>query len=140
MNLESGYQCVRDFFISIQESLETWPDVFSQFSINLINSTTCSQCESVNEYETTQFYVEISLPPNNTKIKTFIENELNEDSIIEAFCQGCKDDAKKVKQTKIINCDEVKFFIVVLSRGTQTVEGFNFSTNKVSILDEINLR
>ena len=44
LNLQSGYQCVRDFFICIRENLEHWPDVYSNFhllsdtQLNVVNA------------------------------------------------------------------------------------------------------
>ena len=43
LNLESGQQCVRDFFFCIQQNLKNWPDVYSQFSFALNHSTRCNQ-------------------------------------------------------------------------------------------------
>ena len=51
LNLDSGQQCVRDFFFCIQNNLESWPVVYSHFSSTLKHSTTCPQCKNVNEQE-----------------------------------------------------------------------------------------
>ena len=70
-----------------------------------------------------------------------IENKLNEESDLNAYCCQEKDvNVKKMQQTEILTFDDVKFFIVVLSRGVDTLKGYNFSKQKISITDEINIR
>ena len=141
LNLESGQQCVRDFFFCIQENLENWPDVYSHFSFTLQHSVRCSQCQSVSEYETNQCFLEILLTSNNSKLQTIVEKEMNEESSIEAFCPaGCNSVVRKMKKTQLVDGDEAKFLIVVLSRGVQISGGFELSSTKIDILDSINFR
>ena len=94
----------------------------------------------MSEYNTNQCFIELSLPPNHSKMKTFIEYELNEESPIEVYCSACKENVKKAKKMQLLDCDDAKFLIVVLSRGFQTSEGFVFLSKKVDILDEISIR
>ena len=48
LDLRNGQQCVRDFFICLNENLLSWPDVYSQFSFRLTHSTVCSVCKQRN--------------------------------------------------------------------------------------------
>ena len=65
LDLRNGQQCVRDFFLCLNENLLSWPDVFSTFSFNLTNSSECSSCKHRNQFETNQLYVEMAVPPNH---------------------------------------------------------------------------
>ena len=141
LNLESGYQCVRDFFICLHENLINWPDVYSNFSFTLRHHTICSTCKHEFETETNQLYLEMKIPPDNTTLKSIVEDTLNEDEIVEVYCHdNCKRNVHKMKKTEIVNCGDVKFFIIILSRGRETQDGYEYSNNRVSIFDEINLR
>ena len=35
LNLKSGQQCVRDFFICLKENMEDWMDIYNMFNFNL---------------------------------------------------------------------------------------------------------
>ena len=54
LNLDDGReQCTRDFFISLTENLEGWPDVFSLFCFQIVEETKCgnSKCKHINSTE-----------------------------------------------------------------------------------------
>ena len=40
LNLRSGQQCVRDFFVALKENLLSWPDVYNYLAFQMVNSTT----------------------------------------------------------------------------------------------------
>ena len=44
LNLISGQQCVRDFFLCLNENMMNWPDVFSAFAFKISHSTECCSC------------------------------------------------------------------------------------------------
>ena len=52
----------------------------------------------------------------------------------------CKSFTEKSKWTSISETDEVKFLIVILSRGIETVDGFQVVANQIKSTDYINLR
>ena len=141
LNLGVGQQCVRDYFICINENLLEWPDVYSKFAFNLKNSTTCPSCNSRNEYETNQTYIELPVPTDNSSLKAHVENYLNETSRTKVFCSdGCNKEKEKFQRVEIVNCDEAKFLIIILSRAMNTVQGSEFSTNNVDIMGNIFIR
>ena len=40
LDLVQGQQCIRDFFLCLEENVENWPDVFSCFGFRLTHSPT----------------------------------------------------------------------------------------------------
>ena len=68
LDLRRGQQCVRDFFICLNENLQSWPDVYSTFAFQLAHSTECLTCKHINQHETNQPYFEIPVPPDNAKM------------------------------------------------------------------------
>ena len=80
LDLKSGQQCVRDFFICLNENLVSWPDVYSTFAFSLTHITECSTCKHKNESETTQLYLEMPVPNNESNLKESVENFLTERS------------------------------------------------------------
>lgn len=139
-DLGSGQQCVRDFFLCLNENLEHWPDVFSSFSLSLKHSVSCSLCHYKSAYETNSLYIEMPVPPNDSSLKIYLEKLLNDSTELDAHCENCKRKRIMSSRTEISSCDDVKFFIVILSRGTQTAEGYKFSENSVSIIEDILIR
>ena len=73
LNLAVGQQCVRDFFICLDENILEWPDVYGKFAFSLKHSTICSTCNVKNQYETNQTYIELPVPPDNTSLKFHVE-------------------------------------------------------------------
>ena len=101
----------------------------------------CTYCNSTSEYETNEVFLEITLPPYNSSMKEIIENELNNTSFVEASCtESCKRMVRKTKRLEITNCEDVKFLIVILSRGVQTNEGYRFLKQKVDVLEDVFIR
>ena len=49
LDLKSGQQCVRDFFLCLNENLLSWPDVYSTFGFEITHSTKCCSCHHVNQ-------------------------------------------------------------------------------------------
>ena len=141
LDLRNGQQCVRDFFICLNENLLSWPDVYSQFSFRLTHSTLCSACKLRNESETNQLYLELSVPPDGSNLKIYLENFLNEGSTVGVYCQeGCNAFSEKVKRTTLTCSNEAKFLIIILTRGIETLDGYQLVNNQVRSTDVINIR
>ena len=141
LDLRNGQQCVRDFFICLNENLLIWPDVYTQFSFRLTHSTVCSSCKRINESETNQLYLEISVPPNGSDLKNYLEQLLNEGSTVGVYCEeGCNAFTEKFKRTALTCSDEAKFLIIILTRGIETLDGYQLVNNKVKSTDVINIR
>ena len=141
LDLRNGQQCVRDFFICLNENLISWPDVYSWFSFQLTHSTECSSCKHRNESETTQIYLEIPVPPDGAHLKNYIEEYLNEGTKVGCYCQeGCNAFSEKRKRISLTNSDEAKFLIIILTRGIETLDGFQLVKSKINSTDIINIR
>ena len=69
LNLRSGQQCVRDFFVALKENIVNWPDVYDNFEFQMVNSTTSSNCGFRSQSELTQIYEEMEVPPNQSSLK-----------------------------------------------------------------------
>ena len=141
LDLKNGQQCVRDFFICLNENLVSWPDVYSQFSFRLTHSTVCSSCQCRIQSETNQLYLELSVPPNGSDLKTCIEELLNEGSNVGCYCEeGCNSFSLKVKRTSLTCSDEAKFLIIILTRGIESLDGYQLVNNQINSTDVINIR
>ena len=141
LDMDNGQQCVRDFFICINQNLESWPDVFSTFSFITKNTSECSICHKRNAYETNQIYIELDVPPNNSILKDYVEDYFNNRSNFLSYCDGdCQKLSDKITWTSLIRSDEAKFLIVILSRGIQTMDGFTFVKNKIDSTRNIQIR
>ena len=89
-DLRSGQQCVREFFLCLNENILDWPDVASMFSFSLTHLSQCASCGHENSSETTQLYIEMQVPPDGTALKMQVEDYLNEGSCLFYFCsEGC---------------------------------------------------
>ena len=141
LDLRRGQQCVRDFFICLNENLLSWPDVYSTFSFKLTHSTECLSCKHINHHETNQSYFEIPVPPNNADLNDHVEDFLNEESLVGVFCDdGCKNLAQKIKRTRLNCSNQAGFILVVLTRGLDGEEGFQLVENKTISINDIFIR
>ena len=141
LDLSKGQQCVRDFFICLNENMINWPDVFSTLAFQLTHSTECISCKHKIHSETTQLYLDLPVPPSNSNLKDYVEDFLNEGSRIGVHCQeDCKEFTQKIKRTTITNADEAKFLTIILTRGIETLDGFQLVKNKIKATGDIFLR
>ena len=141
LDLRNGQQCVRDFFLCLNENLVNWPDVHSIFALRITHSSRCSTCKHTSEFETTQLYVEIPVPPNNSALKDSIEDYFNERTTFGGNCDaGCMAFSEKSKWISISNTDEAKFLIVILTRGIVSLDGFQLVKNQIKSTEDIKIR
>ena len=141
LDLRSGQQCVRDFFLCLNENILDWPDVFSMFAFELTHSSKCVSCQHENMSETTQMYLEMPVPPNDSDLKDYVEDYLNEGSTLGYFCnEGCKKFSEKTLWTTLTSGIRAKFLIIVLTRGIETLDGYHLVTNKITATNDISVR
>ena len=141
LDLLRGQQCVRDFFVCLNENLLSWPDVFSFLSFEMTNSTTCSLCHHRNESNVTQLYVELQVPPTNSNLKDFVEDSFNEGTEVGRNCQdGCKQFSVGSHRSTLADIDKTQFIIIILTRGVQTLDGYHLVRNEVHSTDDIFIR
>ena len=141
LDLRNGQQCVRDFFICMNQNLESWPDVFSMFSFNLKHISECLTCKKRNQFETNQLYVEMEVPPNNSILKDYVEDFFNEKSKSVYRCEeDCQALSEKMRWVSLTNSDEAKFLIVILTRYIDTLDGISLVENKINSTETIVIR
>ena len=140
LNLISGQQCVRDFFLCLQENILSWPDVCAPLSFDITHSTTCLSCNHVHQFQTNQMYVEIPVPPNHTNLNDYIEEHLNTSSLFGKFCDGCKQFSEAEKSSKITLANETEYLMIILSRALETLDGFKFIDNEINVTNEVFIR
>ena len=51
LDLKTGQQCVRDFFICLSENMERSMDVYNRFAFTTVNLTICMACGHQNNSE-----------------------------------------------------------------------------------------
>ena len=141
LNLISGQQCVRDFFLCLQENILSWPDVCSPFLFDITHSTVCLSCNHVHQFQTNQMYVEIPVPPNDTNLNDYIEEHLNTASLFGKFCEdGCQKFSEAEKSSKITLARETEYLMIILTRAVDTLDGFKFLENEITVTNEVYIR
>ena len=141
LNLISGQQCVRDFFLCLNENLLNWPDVFSQFGFQITHSNECSSCKSSTSSETMQIYIELAVPPHGSNLSDYIEDYFNGNSTVGAFCQNeCKRFGPSEQRSSMTKVAETEFFIVVLTRAVETLDGYQLCDREVKATNDVLIR
>ena len=141
LNLNHGQQCVRDFFLCLNENLLSWPDVFFSFAFKITHSTKCCVCNCINESETNQIYIELQVPPDGSNLNDHIEDYLNTSSLVGAFCKiGCKDFVQSEKRSTLTLAAETEFFTVILTRAVETLDGFHINQNNIIPTNDVLIR
>ena len=141
LNLRTGQQCIRDFFLCLQENLENWLDVYQVFSLNVMYSTKCKGCRKINQFEQNQLYIEIDVPPNKSKLSEFVEEYLNGFCEVEYDCNdGCKQKNGAENRATLMNCKDTEFIIVILRIVVQGDDGLEILQNTVSAEYDIQIR
>ena len=141
LNLRSGQQCVRDFFVALKENLLYWPDVYNYFAYQMINSTTCSKCGNKSQSEATQIYEEMGVPQDRSSIKSSVEEFFNGSTFVDSYCEdGCKFRGVGIRRTMLKSTVDSRFIILILSRAIYAADGIRMATNKVICTDTMDIR
>ena len=107
----------------------------------MTHATKCCFCNHVNQSETTQMYIELQVPPDDTNLNDSVEDFLNSSSLVGLRCEeGCHQFVQSEKTSKLTQASETEFFIVILTRGMQTVEGFKLIKNRVTATNDAFIR
>ena len=141
LNLKTGQQCVRDFFLCISESMKNWIDIYQFFSITTVNSSKCLACKHKNLSEQNQLYLEMDVPPDGSSLGEFVEDHLMGTCIVDYHCEdGCKVKFHAEKRTSIKSVQETQYIIVILRRSIATDEGITLVENKIDATHDLTLR
>ena len=120
LDLKNGQQCVRDFFLCIKENLENWLDVYQPFSLNMVNTIKCIGCGRTNQIERNILNLEIDVPPNGSRLNSYVEEMLNGFIRVGYKCEdGCNMRRGAEKRMMIKSCQETEFIIIILRRVVQ---------------------
>ena len=141
LNMLSGQQCVRDFFLCLTENVLNWPDVFSLFGFKITNSSECCNCNFISQSETTQIYLELRVPPDGSNLNDYVEEYFNSCSLVGKFCgNGCKTFAQSEKRSTLTRTADVEFLTVILTRAVETLDGFQLDNSKMISTNDLWIR
>lgn len=141
LNLIAGQQCVRNFFLCLNENFVSWPDVYFLLVFKTTHSTSCSSCQHINQSETSQMYVELQVPLDNSNLNDLVEEYFNTSSSVGVFCEnGCQSMVEAKKSSKVTRTAETEFITIILTRAIETLNGFQLNKNKVIPTNDILIR
>ena len=141
LNLISGQQCVRDFFVCLEQNVLNWPDVYSSFVFKLTHSSECLACHHIHNFETDQLYIELDVPQDGSSLDSCIEDYLCTSTLRGYKCEdGCQKFNQFERRTTVTNIEESEFIIILLARGVENLDGYHFNTNKTVATNDIFIR
>ena len=140
LDLLSGQQCVKDFFICLEENMLSWPDVGSIFNFDVTHSTVCCACNNLTTTETTQLYVDIEVPPDNSHLNESVEEYFNISELFAMNCGNCKKIVQKEKRWTLTTASEAEFITVILRRTMETLDGYELNKHRTIPTDDVFIR
>ena len=141
LNLINGQQCVRDFFLCLEENVLSWPDVYSYFAFKLTHSSECLACHHIHNFETDQIYIELDVPQDGLSLDSCVEDYLCTSNLRGYNCEsGCQKFNQFERRITVTNIDEAEFIIILLARGVENFDGYQFNTNKTVATNDIFIR
>ena len=85
--------------------------------------------------------MEFEVPPNNTNLSDAVEEFFNTSELVGRFCEdGCQTFTQAEKRSSIGFASETEFFIIILSRAIETLDGFQLKDNKIVPTEEVYIR
>ena len=141
LNLGTGQQCVRDFFVCIRENRESWIDVYSFLNYNVKDTTKCSNCGNISSNETREeIYTEVNCPTDGSNLSTCIEEYFNKGESVESTCELCHTKGLGEKRTLMVDVETTKFFIIIIRRTEMDYRGrAAINTNDVTCIGNVKL-
>ena len=86
-------------------------------------------------------YLELKVPQNNSSLRDALNDIFNKSSNMEKNCDECgNSNVLAEMRSQLIDASDTNFLLVILSRGIQTMEGFNINQNNVIMTDEVHIR
>ena len=136
-NILTGFQGARHFLSIISDNSTEWPDVYNLFNHATQQIIICHSCQFQSLTEVTpHFYHEMQVPPNNSKLKDFIQSSIVNEVLVPEYRCVNQCDGEKTKKVKFITRMSSSHLIIVLSR---TQDNFNNNvsfTEDITIIDE----
>ena len=140
LDLRTGQQCVRDFFICLNENAANWIDLHDFLSFDVVDSTMCSQCHKENKTEQRQTFLEMEVPPDGTCLGQYVEEHFNESFFVDYFCDGCESQSLAEKRLFLKASPETNFLVVLLRRSVLGDEGNFIVTNRIKSVEDIKIK
>ena len=140
LNLISGEQCVRDFYVCINENSLSWPDVYSSLSFSISHSSRCTSCNDEFRSNTVQTYIELDVPADNSSLDTTIHEYLNNSSFYYQFCETCTSNVKKLHTKQITRIEDAPFITVFLRRLLDSQDGLILNKNAVISTNSVSIK
>ena len=129
------------FPFTLQENLMNWPDIYSYFAFQVVNSTRCLSCNTRNTSEATVMYEELDVPADESSLRINVEHLFNGAEIVDYHCEdGCKKYGYGEKRTTIKNIRDTKFIILILKRAVISETGIHLKDNNVICTDPSEIR
>ena len=86
-------------------------------------------------------YVEVPVPEDKSNLNNKIEEHLNTSSLVGIHCENlCEKFVQVEKSSKLTSVSETNFLIVVLTRGIETLDGFQMIKNRTVPTNDVFLR
>ena len=125
----------------IQENAESWPDVCFPFYFKIKHSTICCGCHQVIESETDHMYVELDVPQNNLILSEYLEEYFCTSTLNARFCEdNCHAISQAEKRIEVKLVEETEFFIIILTRAIDTLDGFELNESQTNATNDVYIR
>ena len=135
LDLISGQQCVRDFFICLQENAANWFDVHSFLNFGITQSFICCTCyNSVDRNDSIQLYVELDIPCDNSNLNIMVEKYFSSSPLTNGYCDAqCFQEVDMKRIKKITSIDEAQMITIMLTRS----KGYQVNRDRVIATDDV---
>ena len=141
LNLLTGQQCVRDFFVCLEENLESWIDIYLTLKFTTTRSSTCLGCNMAFNSENVHIYLELDVPQDDSNLNDYLEEYFNISTLVGQSCSdGCKKFNQMEKSLKITLVDYAEFFVIVLTRAVLTQDGWILNKNRITSTNDVSIR
>ena len=135
LDLVSGQQCVRDFFLCLQENYSEWLDIHSMLNFGITQSFVCCTCYNPSDRnDSVLLYVELDVHCDNSNLSQLIEQRFNSTPLTNGYCEAqCFQNVDMKRINKLTNIDEAQFITIVLTR----TRGYQINRNRVIATDDV---
>ena len=83
----------------------------------------------------------MQVPSNNMELSDAIQEMFNIKSLVARFCEdGCQSFAQAESSSSIKLVDETEFFIVILTRAVETLDGYELVEDDIIATNEVLIR
>ena len=75
-----GQHDCKDFFYSITENQDKWPDLFNLFKVNTLEKTQCLSCQNISQQDVSanhSTFLMLDCPNRTIMMKEYLENNMN---------------------------------------------------------------